>query len=341
MPSVLNNNGTYPAVVDMDVTLNPTDDIEVPSSTVYSENHEPQLYKSPYKVISVIDENGIEVGSLPDICANVDNGFSSIKIRLMIDSVSVRVRIIPNLQGIVLTDLYWVEYQLATVDVLYNEWLRYLMEERDAARSMIRSQLNQQAIASAISMVGGSVNMGSQQAMAVGKAQAGGSASAAGLSEAGAFGAGALVGMGVGAIATIGGFYANQHYAFEQQDIRERAVQSKANNVAMAGTFKSLVGSLRIVRIKCDDVTLDIKAKEFHKYGYNIYGYETPNTKTRKYFNYISTSLVKIEGSLNNDVKMAIAQIYNNGVTIWHGDYISELTGIGDYSKENIERRLM
>ena len=206
---------------------------------------------------------------------------------------------------------------------------------------MISSQINQQAIASAIGGVSSAVGMGGQQAIGVGKAQATGSKAGSTLTKGGAFGAGALVGLGVGAIGTVGDYVANQHFMFEQQDIREKAIKRKANNITQSGTFKSLIANLRIVRVMCDDTTLNIKAKEFHKYGYSVFFYETPNTKSRKYFNFIATNIVKIEGSLNNNIKMALMEIFNNGVTIWHGDYISELTGIGDYSKENIERSLI
>ena len=157
-----------------------------------------------------------------------------------------------------------------------------------------------------------------------------------------AAGVAGLVGIGAGAISTVGGYAANSYFAFEQQDIRESAIRRKANNVIMSGTFKGVINDeISFYLMECDETTFDIKSKEFHKYGYSVFKYETPNTKSRKYFNYIATTIVKIEGSLNNEIKMAISSIFAGGVTIWHGDYISELSGIGDYSKENIERRLI
>lgn len=322
------------------LTIN--DNLEIPvNNSNYNNKYEPQLYKAPFKTVSIIDENGVEVGKLPDICANVNGGFNSVSLQLLIDSVDIRARITPIINGIEIDSKYWIEFPATSVEVIRSNWLSFLLQERETTREMISSQINQQAIASAIGGVSSAVGMGGQQAMGVGKAQAVGSNAGAMLSEAGGFGAGALVGLGVGAIGTVGNYVANQHFMFEQQDIREKAIKRKANNITQSGTFKSLIGNLRIVRVVCDDTTLDIKAKEFHKYGYSVFFYETPNLKSRKYFNFIATNIVKIEGSLNNNIKIALMEIFNNGVTIWHGDYISELTGIGDYSKENIERSLM
>lgn len=322
-------------------------DLSVPTDNAdYSPTHEPQLYKEPYFKIAIVDEEEIERAYLPSISANVIDGFKGVRLKLMVDTVSVRLRVMPlyvvETPNVVITDKQWCEFPLTAIDIISTNWYSYLVQERETARQMIASQINQQAIATAIGGVSSAVGMGGQQAMGVGKAQASGSSGAAMLTEGGAFGAGALVGLGVGAINTVGGYISNKHFAFEQQDIREKAVRMKANNVLVNGTFKSSISTkLKIVVIRCDTTTLDIKAKEFHKYGYSVFFYETPNIKSRKYFNFIATNIVKIEGSLNNNIKMALSQIFNNGVTIWHGDYISELTGIGDYSKENIERSLI
>ena len=336
---------TMPITFEKNITLISTG-LTVPTdseNTPYSNDYEPQLFKQPYRYVSVIDEAGVERGILPDIMANISNQSYTVKMNLIIDSIEVRLRIVPVLpNGMQIDNAYWIEYPLTNCDVLSNHWLSYLTQQRDADRQMIQSQINQQAIASAIGGVSSGVSMGGSQAMGVGKGTAAGSASAANLSEMGAFAAGGLVGLGVGAVNTVGGYLASTYFCFEQQDIRESAIKRKANNVIISGSFRGLISeSIKFVLVECDETTMNNKAREFHKYGYNTFLYETPDTKSRKYFNYIATSVVKIEGSLNNDVKMSLAQIFNNGVTIWHGDYIDELTGIGDYSKENIERSLI
>lgn len=314
--------------------------IKPSGSVLYSKDYEPELFKNPYKRVSIIDEHGIEKGQLPDICNNVESGYNKIIVETLIDSVECRLRVKPKLP-IETNNEYWIDYQLTSIDVIRNAWLSYLLQERETTRQMISSQINQQAIASAIGGVSSATGMGGQAALGVDRSQIIGAKGADNLSIAGMAAKSAGVGLGTAAISSVGGYIANKHFAFEQQDIREKQIQRKANNVTQAGTFKSRVGYLRLCVIECDNTLSDLKAKEFHKYGYSVFFYETPDIKSRKYFNFIATNLVKIEGNLNNDIKIALAEIFNNGVTIWHGDYIHELTGIGDYSKENIERSLI
>ena len=317
-----------PVIYSKDITLNSTG-LVVPVDDTYSIDHEPQLFKQPYRYVSIVDNAGAERGALPDIMANIPNQSFTLRFYLLIDSVDVKLRIVPLLPNNIETDSkYWIEYALPFVDVVSTHWLNYMLQQRDADRAMIQSQINQGAISNAIGGVSTGASMSGQQALK-------------GASKGAMAGAGAI-GLGVGAINTVGSYLSDSFFCFEQQDIREKAIKHKANTVISSGTFKSMVSdALNIYLMECDASTINIKAKEFHKYGYSVFFYETPNIKSRKYFNFIATNLVKIEGSLNNQVKMALAEIFNNGVTIWHGDYINELTGIGDYSKENIERSLL
>lgn len=290
--------------------------------------HEQQLYKQPYKHLSIINENNVEVAVFPDIFANSNNPFKNIEFQILLDSVDVRCRVIPKIYSDKEVDnKYWMEFNCISVDVIRNNWLDYLLQERETTRSLIQSQNNQQLIANAIGGVSAGISQGGSMAI-----NSGGGAGAKGLG----------LGLGAGAIETVGSYLTNQHFAFEQQDLREDAIKRKANNIIQTGTLKSIMLlSSYICFTECDTTTLKLKSLEYHKYGYNVSRYDTPNTKSRKYFNFIATSIVKINGSLNNNIKIGLMNIFNNGVTIWHGDYIDELTGIGDYSKENIERSLL
>ena len=333
-----------PYIVSQDITL-ATTGLTIPSNNaVYSPTHEPQLYKQPYRCVSLVDESGVERGILPDIMANIPNQTFTLRLYLIMDTVDVRLRVVPILpNGIEVDNAYWIEYALTDIDVMSSHWFSYLVQQRQADRDMIQSQLNQQLIAGAIGSVASGASMGGNAGMNAWRGEIASRGSfnpTIGIGQ--AAGVAGLVGIGAGAISTVGGYAANSYFAFEQQDIRESAIRRKANNVIMSGTFKGVINDeISFYLMECDETTFDIKSKEFHKYGYSVFKYETPNTKSRKYFNYIATTIVKIEGSLNNEIKMAISSIFAGGVTIWHGDYISELSGIGDYSKENIERRLI
>lgn len=310
----------------------------------YDDRYEPQLYKQPYRYVSIIGNNGEEKGYLPDVVSSNSYGTQKIGMELyiLIDSVDIRLRIVPDIAGtsIDLANDYWTEFSLTQVDVASANWFSYMVQQRDADRAMIASQAVQGAIASAIGGVSGSINMGGQESYGIRKSQAAGNET--GFTAGQGFKQVAGIGLGAAGIGTVGGFITSTVFGFQQQDIRESAIKNKANSIISAGTFKSIVNyDLQFYLMECDATSINIKSKEFHKYGYSVFRYETPNIKSRKYFNFIATNIVKIEGSLNNNIKIALSQIFNNGVTIWHGDYINELTGIGDYSKENIERSLI
>ena len=73
----------------------------------------------------------------------------------------------------------------------------------------------------------------------------------------------------------------------------------------------------------------------FHLYGYKQNKVMTPNTQSRKYYNFIKTVGVNI--SANNIPKNhyeRLKEIFNSGTTIWH---MSNGATVGDYSKDNVE----
>ena len=69
----------------------------------------------------------------------------------------------------------------------------------------------------------------------------------------------------------------------------------------------------------------------FKMFGYKVNRLEVPNLKSRSHFNYIKTVGCAIHGDVPSEDLQEIRQIFDTGVTLWHGDYI------GDYSKENTE----
>lgn len=67
----------------------------------------------------------------------------------------------------------------------------------------------------------------------------------------------------------------------------------------------------------------------FDMYGYATNEIKIPNITGRPFWNYVQTADVNLIGSIPfNDISK-IKDIYNRGITFWHGDYI------GDYSRYN------
>lgn len=67
----------------------------------------------------------------------------------------------------------------------------------------------------------------------------------------------------------------------------------------------------------------------FSMYGYAVNDVKMPNVTGRQSWNYVKTRDSKIVGSIPFDDISKIRQIYDGGVTFWHGDYV------GDYSRSN------
>ena len=64
-------------------------------------------------------------------------------------------------------------------------------------------------------------------------------------------------------------------------------------------------------------------------YGYAVNKVKTPNRTGRSSWNYVQTQNCKAVGSVPFDDMARIREVYNNGVTFWHGDYV------GDYNRSN------
>jgi hypothetical protein len=69
----------------------------------------------------------------------------------------------------------------------------------------------------------------------------------------------------------------------------------------------------------------------FKMYGYKVNELKTPSFKTREHFNYIQTLGCFLTGSIPQTDILKLQSIFDNGITIWHGDYV------GDYTKINNE----
>lgn len=69
----------------------------------------------------------------------------------------------------------------------------------------------------------------------------------------------------------------------------------------------------------------------FKMFGYKVNKLEVPNTKSRKYYNYIKTVDANIIGNIPSNDLNTIKGIFDKGVTIWHTE------NVGNYSVNNVE----
>lgn len=67
----------------------------------------------------------------------------------------------------------------------------------------------------------------------------------------------------------------------------------------------------------------------FTKFGYNVDTLKTPNITGRASWNFVKTHSCEVSGNIPFNHIAKIKQIFNSGITFWHGDYV------GDYSRDN------
>ena len=118
-------------------------------------------------------------------------------------------------------------------------------------------------------------------------------------------------------------------------------------NVTLTGN--DLLNSIDISRKKVDAITYEITdyyknrlCEYFTLYGYKQNKLMKIDTQSRKYFNYVKTLDVNIEGfDVDKSELEQIKEIFNNGITFWHYDNVnSDLKGMYDYSLDNVEVKL-
>ena len=67
----------------------------------------------------------------------------------------------------------------------------------------------------------------------------------------------------------------------------------------------------------------------FTMYGYKVNAMKVPERSSRESWNYVKTVGCKISGGVPAEYADQIIAMYDNGITIWHGDWV------GDYSRSN------
>ena len=73
----------------------------------------------------------------------------------------------------------------------------------------------------------------------------------------------------------------------------------------------------------------------FKRFGYAINDYRPININTRKYYNFVKTSVCNVTGQrVPHKYLEEIKEIFNKGVTIWHVDNGAE---VGNYKVKNME----
>jgi hypothetical protein len=89
------------------------------------------------------------------------------------------------------------------------------------------------------------------------------------------------------------------------------------------------INGLYVIKKQITQEHRDKLTDYFKMYGYKVNRLKVPNLNTRPAFNFVQTVDAHITGNIPHNHLETLCSIFNNGVTIWHGDYV------GDYGQDN------
>ena len=115
----------------------------------------------------------------------------------------------------------------------------------------------------------------------------------------------------------------------KQEDMKHRP---NSINTQMGGSGFNIANKLKGFTVKKKMIKPEKRAileSYWHTYGYKVNRMKKPNLDTREHFNYVKTIGANIVGDVPHEHLNKLKEIFNNGVTLWHGDFV------GDYSKTN------
>lgn len=263
---------------------------------------------------------------------------TNIDINIVVSASQQNFIIRPSKTGNIETDgkfsnQYYNEGVIATapinsMDVFRDAWLSYCLTQRAEDRQILSNTIISQTAKDALFMGYGGALVGSR---------------GGGLTDVKGIGKAVVPATGLAVGASLIGSAVNSHYSWENQKLNERKIQNQPNTLMINGNnglsnLTNVIGFIYATYFKCDDVNFNRAYENFRKYGYEINEWQIPNIRSRRYYDYILTDGAIINGSMNQQIKEEIANIFDSGITIFHADYSTTL----DYPEnENIERTLM
>lgn len=339
--SLMDINGANITLTNVSKPTKPTDD------AVASDTYEPALYMYPYTIRSFIN-NGALVGNIPDVTLFADDTetveiFTNVKangVQSYIYYGNPDTRVDKN-TNIANGNCFLINNNPS--DVIGDNYLSYCLTARDSDRRMMWSSIASNTINQAVFMgyggalVGSRSNSGKNDPMknanAVDVPNYGGAmARAMGFGLGSSFITSAITGMDM----------------WIQQEAKEQTIRNTPPDTVALGSGGGIIDSGEFgyyyVERKCDDVNWNTAYDKFRHYGYTVNSMETPNIRSRKYYNYICTGNTVIKGALPANIKQALVNIFENGITLFHADYCDDTnypTNSTGEELENIERSLL
>jgi len=277
-----------------------------PDTTVYYDEHEPMMYYFPARQRKIITGMGGEMFTVPDIAALDDK---------------VRMQQMYDLTGTVLV-VYMKNNMMegnaigaigsetcATLPIFNSAWKSY----------------------DAISKVSDTIMYNAKQMQTIG-----GGATSTALGGIGGFvqggPAGAIAGIISGVVGTGLSYYGNdEELRAKQMQIKNSPCVMKSGGSGLGAVIKHMIGIFYIT-LKMDDVSMEKLRFMYYWFGYHVNRTFKGDIDlhTRSKFDFIKTSGAKVKGDLTAGAAREIGNIFDRGVTIYHGPEGYALIGSGD-----------
>lgn len=274
-------------------------------SDVYREQDEPMLYRAPARMRKIVTGTGGTVIDVPDIdCFRESYGMMNTfdltgAITFVFGGSDLK-------EGNALGNIGTVT--AATLPIYNSAWKTYEAINRAGDKQMF----NAKQLGMGISAMFGA-------AVAAGGAAAGGKVGGA-----------VSAGGGSSVISNLMGIWQQG----EEWDAKMTTLRNSPCTVTSTGSglgaFVTDTIDFWYMVLKIDDVSYRKLEEQYYFYGYFMNRTERGSVRlrTRELFDFIKTSRARVRGECNTDALQTIAQIFDNGVTIYHGadgyEYIGE-----------------
>ena len=289
-------------------------DHDRPAYGQYVDYHEPMMYMSPARVRKAVTAFGGEVSTLPDIAA-FKSTFTLQNIFDMNSAITYVFAGSDIMEANAIGALGVLE--AATLPIYNSAWRSY----------------------EAINKVGDEIAFNAKQMQTF----ANGAAGTASNAIMGGFVGnipGAVMGAITGIVSTTTGLYGNsEELRAKQVTIKNSPCNVKSGGSGLGAYVKGLTDVFYIT-LKMDDQSMEKLRFMYYWYGYivNRMFKGTVNLHIRSKFDFIKTNGAKIRGALSAGAARQIAGIFDNGVTIYHGDVGYDLIGSGQmYENDEVQ----
>lgn len=216
---------------------------------------------------------------------------------------------------------------LPQVDVANSNWLSYATQQRAQQQSILENNISARYTQAAISLLSGAgagAAMGGLYSESFGNPKR-----SPGL----AAGAGAAMNV-ISGIGSLANAYIQAGTDRDNFKLNEQMIKNKpAPPIGGSNPFSLLDEGVTLRTFDGDDISKNIIWSQYKYAGVIVDEFMPIELRTRYYYDFIQTQNISISGNINNAQRLYLADLFNNGVTVWHSE---TFTGF-DYNYDNIE----